>query len=156
MKPFLLDVSYAQIAVFDSRLANPFNEWLDAHVLQGFSWRDGSVSFSTVDVSGKVEVEVVRSTSNVEILAQADRVIVVPFSIPPHGEIEVATIASSEKLKLDPGDHELTFQHGRFTSERMWVRLTWRIVDGPVTPKIIRADQGLSPPLRLVMTARSA
>ena len=48
MEKFIIDVSYSQIAVFNSELENPFNDWTDQHVLQGFSWREESGSFKTL------------------------------------------------------------------------------------------------------------
>jgi Competence protein J (ComJ) len=54
-----LIISHSQIAVFDPSLERPFNSWTDAHVAQGFSWRPGSVSFSTLCEWGRYDVEVI-------------------------------------------------------------------------------------------------
>ena len=46
---FEMLVSYYHIAIFDTDLG--FNDWRDAHGKQGFSWRPGSVSFGTLDIT---------------------------------------------------------------------------------------------------------
>lgn len=53
---FSLEIAYGQIGVFDASLAQPFNDWTDAHVRQGFSWRSGSVSFRTLEGAGAIAV----------------------------------------------------------------------------------------------------
>lgn len=53
-----LEVDYNQVAVFSSGLANPFNDWEERHVGQGFSWRPESVSFRTLE-NGPHLIEVV-------------------------------------------------------------------------------------------------
>lgn len=156
MTTFSLEVSYAQIAVFDSTLANPFNDWTDEHVRQGFSWRPGSVSFATFDTVGRALVRVERTNPVSEEIMVADRVIVVPFTVPPHGRLEVATITDGVSLQLPPGDYELKFEHGRTEEGTMWINLGLRPVVAPVTPKVLRADTLLSPPTPLVMTAQPA
>lgn len=37
-----LEVAHRQLAVFDARLSDPFNDWSDAHMAQGFAWRPGA------------------------------------------------------------------------------------------------------------------
>ena len=56
MATFLVEISHAQLAVFDSTLTAPFNDWTDDHVKQGFAWRPGSVSFMTLDTAGTFHV----------------------------------------------------------------------------------------------------
>ncbi len=155
MATFALEVSYAQLAVFDSRLANPFNDWSDSQVDQGFSWRPGSVSFATLEASGQISVIVTRSSTD-RLAEASERAIVVPFSVPAHGEVEVATITGSVPIQLPAGEYELTFEHGRSASGLMWATLAFRAVELPVKPRILRADPSLSPPAELVMTAQPA
>ncbi len=156
MATFSLEVSYGQVAVFDARLPNPFNDWSDDHVAQGFSWRPGSVAFATVDSAGPLAVQVASHADRAGAAGDALRVIVVPFSVPTHGEIEVASIAASAPLRLPPGEYELTFEHGRHTNGKMWATLTFRAVVSPVQPRIVRLDSALSPRATLTMTARPA
>lgn len=63
---FTLDISYSQLAVFQKGMENPFNDWEDTHVNQGFAWRPGSVSFgslladeeSFIQINTKSQVEI--------------------------------------------------------------------------------------------------
>lgn len=156
MESFSLEVSYAQIAVFDSNLANPFNDWTDGHVGQGFCWRPGSVSFATLGPAGKIIVRVTQASADDFGAARAERIIAVPFSVPIHGILEVASITGSVTLKLPSGEYELTFTHGRDPDGGMWATLNFRAVDEPTKPRIVLADPALSPPPELIMTAEPA
>ncbi|HZH97796.1 MAG TPA: competence protein ComJ [Fimbriimonadaceae bacterium] len=156
MAAFNLEVSYTQVAVFDSTLTAPFNDWTDDHVNQGYAWRPGSVSFGTLESSGAIRVEVFRSRELNERTSPAERIIVVPFSVPEHGTIEIASIGSNAVLEVPPGEYELTFEHGRDPEGAMWANLYFRRVEAPVAPRIVRADAELNPPDVLVMTASPA
>lgn len=149
-----LEVSYAQLAVFDARLERPFNDWSDAHVRQGFAWRPGSVSFATLETSGPIEATVARSTET-SPSAEPERAIVVPFTVPAHGEIEIATISASMPLPLAPGEYALTFRHGH-AADGTWAVLTFELVTVPVRAEILVADAALRPGSELVMTATPA
>lgn len=98
-----VDVSYSQLAIFDSALQHPFNDWSDRHVAQGFAWRPGSVSFRTLNDTGKhsVEIDIVDHVGAVS--ADAVRVIDVPFQVPTNGAIEVGSISDSVPLSLPHG-----------------------------------------------------
>jgi hypothetical protein len=148
-----LDVSYGQVAVFQQRLRNPFNDWRDEHVRQGFSWRPGSVSFRTMD-DGRMSVEVGRGSPLPD--EDAVRVIRVPFTIDETGEVEVATIGQGVSLALKPGEYSLVFEHGRRPGGPMWSRLYWEQVQTPVKAQILKADFALSPETPLLMEADAA
>jgi hypothetical protein len=156
MTAFELEISYTQVAVFDSTLTDPFNDWTDEHVAQGFTWRPGSVSFGTLENSGAISVGVFRSQVLDDRTSTAERIIVVPFTVPKHGAIEVASIGSSAALEVPPGEYELTFEHGRSQEGVMWANLYFRLVESPCAPRIIRADAELNPPTVFVMTANPA
>lgn len=156
MPSFSVQVSYAQIAVFDSNLLDPFNNWTGAHVRQGFSWRPGSVSFATIEDGGVISVHLTRASAVDLSASTAERIIVVPFSVPACGGIEVASIAESVPLQLPPGEYELTFEHGHSADLGMWANFYFRPVDAPGPAQVLRADPALSPPEVLVMTAQPA
>jgi len=153
MHAFVLEVSHAQVAVFDPHMERPFNDWSDDHVRQGFTWRPGSVSFRTIQSAGTIQVRVESAGDATGV--RGLRTIVVSFTVSSHGEVEAATIAASEVFQLQPGEYELTFDHGLLRSE-MWARLVFRKVVTPVAPRIVVADAELSPPARLIMSARPA
>lgn len=156
MTTFSLEVSYSQLAVFDARLANPFNDWCDAHVNQGFAWRPGSVSFATLEPSGPISLSLTRSTPPSLPDREPERAIVVPFTVPAHGEVEIATISESMSVRLPAGEYALTFRHGHSAQRAMWATLSFHPVASPVEAKILRADDAPGPPGELVMTALPA
>jgi Competence protein J (ComJ) len=155
MAHFIIDVSYNQVSVFDANLDDPFNDWSDEHVAQGFAWRPGSVSFGTLENAGTLAADVYRSKTFDESSSSASRVIAVPFSVPAHGNVEVASIASGVSLQLPAGEYELTFEHG-IDDRGMWACFYFRAVPATVAPRIVRADAELTPPATFVMAAQPA
>jgi len=155
MSTFSLEVIYAQVAVFDARMKYPFNDWSDAHVAQGFAWRPGSVSFATLEPAGELVVHVERSSNSADI-TNGTRAISVPFSVPIHGAIEIATIARSIAIELASGEYELTFVHGRQINGTMTAKFHFRPVESATKPRILRADSALTPPPELAMSAHPA
>lgn len=149
-----MTVSYGQIAVFDGRLDNPFNDWKDTHILQGFSWRPGSVSFSTLREAVNIEVAIeVSSTANVH--PECQRAITVPFLVEPGANIEIATISNSQPFQLDPGNYQLIYETGRRLDASVWVRFTF-VPNGTQDPKILVRDDELNPPAVFLMEADPA
>ena len=151
-----IEVSYAQVAVFDPQLPRPFNDWTNAHVAQGFAWRPGSVSFGTLEVAGALATEVFRTKPFDETASLAERTILVPFSVSAHGSVEISSIDGGALAKIAPGEYELIFEHGWDSERRMWANFYFRPAVGPVVPRIIRADAELRPPAVLLMTANPA
>lgn len=100
-----MNVSYSQLAIFCSSLSQPFNDWEQRHVDQGFAWRLGSVSFRTLTEFGihLIEVNVVDVFDSVSTAAV--RVIDVPFEIPVSGDVEIASISDSVPLSLPSGQY---------------------------------------------------
>jgi hypothetical protein len=151
----VLEVSYAQVAVFQSPLQQPFNDWTDSHVRQGFAWRPGSVSFATLGEAGQMEVEVLRQAFGPEH-SNADRIIVVPFEVDAAGDVEVASISDGKLISLPPGNYRLTFEHGLKADGMMWCRFWFEATSVAVVPEIVRADEALAPVGQLLMEARPA
>jgi hypothetical protein len=156
MASLVLEISYAQLAVFDASLTQPFNDWSDAHVRQGFSWRAGSVSFRTLESAGPIAVQVFHSRQLDLGTSRAERIITVPFTVPASGEIEVASISSGAPLLLPAGEYELTLEHGSSKESGMWANLYFERSLQPVAARILRADAALEPPHTFVMTAGPA
>ncbi|HEY6912284.1 MAG TPA: competence protein ComJ [Myxococcales bacterium] len=144
-----LQVIYRQLAVFDPTLPNPFNDWRDGHVQQGFAWRAGSVSFRTLD-DGALDVECVIGPC----VARSDaiRIIRVPFAVASSGEVEVATMTDSFRVSLSAGEYSLMFELGGYDATP-WCRLIWHRTNRAVSAEIVRADPELDPPHPLVMEA---
>jgi len=153
---FSLEVSYSQMAVFVAGIDNPFNDWTDQHLAQGFSWRPESVSFMTLDEIGTLVVDVERNTPFDAAGSHALRIIRVPFTVPESGSVEVASIGGSATLRMEPGRYELTFEHGRDGGGGMWCKLHFRATADIVAAAILRADDQLQPSGELLMKAEPA
>lgn len=105
---FPLTVSYAQIAVFDPDLENPFNDWNDRQYTQGFSWREGSVSFAVPD-GNAVFVEMLTEKETSHLSGEPTRVILVPFDI-PEDKVVIGSIMDERTTVLGAGKYQLTFE----------------------------------------------
>lgn len=151
-----LEVSYGQLAVFASSLKQPFNDWTDQHVSQGFAWRPGSVSFRSMVEAGRHSIEIDVANHVGAVHADAIRVVEVPFEIPADGAVEVGSIAETVQLSLPAGSFLLRcefLQPAGTASER--VRLTFAKKDAPRFA-VVRADQELSTNCELLTTAQPA
>lgn len=151
-----LEVSYGQLAVFASSLKQPFNDWTDQHVSQGFAWRPGSVSFRSMVEAGRHSIEIDVANHVGAVHPDAVRVVEVPFEIPADGTVEVGSIAETVPLSLPAGSFLLRcefLQPAGAAGER--VRLTFAKKDAPRFA-VVRADAELSASGELRMTAQPA
>lgn len=103
----IVDISYGQLCVFDPSLDEPFNDWTDRHLEQGFAYRPGSVSFAT-DQGGEAIVAIRRAAQPPD-LQEARVAIVVPFEVADSGEVEVGSISSSAAAEIGAGQFALYF-----------------------------------------------
>lgn len=147
-------ISYNQIAVFNTNLENPFNDWNDTHVAQGFSWRKESVSFGTItNEEAEVQVELIK---NIEILNSAIRIIRVPFEI-TDDTITIASIGDSFELELDKGKYNIIFTV--FKNKEKDLEFIYKfsfIKNDNDTSEILKIDNELNPPKELLMIAKPA
>ena len=152
MVVFCINISYSQIAVFNSLLANPFNDWKNQHVTQGFSWRPESVSFKTLIDSGPISVEV--RTAETLPSPTGTRAITVPFVCSDGGTVEISSITGGQKTDIQPGSYQLLFETG-LRDETDWCRFTF-IPNGSMTPAILIPDQEVMQPDTFHMEAEPA
>lgn len=153
---FPLYVLYSQLCVFASSLQQPFNDWLQAHVDQGFAWRPGSASFRALVEEGRHLVELDVSKQLPEIDSDAIRVIEVPFEVPPDGNIEIASISESVPLSLAVGSYILRCAfYEKNEDGTSPVRVTFIPSDSPKF-EVVRADSELCIPSELVKEANPA
>ncbi len=153
---FALNVSYSQVAVFDSAVAQPFSMWTEQHVRQGFAWRDGTVSFRTITSGGRHLIEVMVSSVDVELSADAPRIIQTPFCVPPSGAVEIASIADTFPVELPPGMYALRFECFR-AARGLEPRIRFVLIrtDHPIF-EVLRADSEISLSGELLRTATKA
>lgn len=150
-----------QIAVFSPpTLVNPFNDWEEQHVAQGFSWRMQSVSFGTLEEYGTLDLQV-KVDSFYELKAKATRIIRVPFHVEENA-VAVSNLASDLVIEVPSGDYELIYETGYVerlaaeSGECLWCCLTFLATEHPRPAEIIRSDTKLSPGSSLLMEARPA
>ena len=150
-----LSVSYNQVAVFASDLENPFNDWQDQHVAQGFSWREHSVSFRTLNEFGccSIEIDLTECHPGSD---DAIRAIRVPFSVQEDGKIEIGSIGDSVPLSIAPGAYALLFQILTVRPDGTEViRLSFSKSE-PMDFAIIKADEQITTSGPLCITSQSA
>lgn len=151
-----LDISYGQLVVFASSLKQPFNDWTDQHVSQGFAWRPGSVSFRSLVEAGRHSIEIDVANHAGAVHPDAVRVIEVPFEIPTDGAVEVGSIAETVPLSLPAGSFLLRceFLQPAGTAGGH-VRLTFS-KKHPPRFAVVRADPELSADGELLTSAQPA
>jgi Competence protein J (ComJ) len=148
-------ILYHQLIVCDPTTAWVPNDWQDRHVAQGFSWRPGTVSFSTLGDLGTLRVEVLVGD---ELVARPDavRATVVPFAVSQLGLVELSDTAGEEAAPVPPGEYALLCEMGYLSKQRgqeaEWCRLTF-VPGRDAQPEILRADADLSPQYPLLMEA---
>lgn len=99
-------LSYSQICIFLSSLSQPFNDWSDRNITQGFSWGLGSASFRALvdDCDHKINLNI-----DEHIPALADD-IVWAFKVPletSDGNIEIGSISDSNPIEVPAGVYSL-------------------------------------------------
>lgn len=152
MQNFEVYISYGQLAVFGADLKNPFNDWTEQHVLQGFAWREESVSFATMHDAGtyKVELEMV---AHFQMDVGVKRAISVPFEVKANQLLEIASISDGQTVQLKPAHYQLIFQE--WSKKNKKCRLSF-VENGATSPSVLVKDKALQPIYPLLMTAQPA
>ena len=151
---FRFCITRSQLAVFDPDLVEPFNDWRQVHVDQGFTWRPNSVSFGTLIDIGDLPVEV-RKDTKICLLPETIRAISVPYIVPESGKVGHSDMADEAVIPLPPGPYALVFETAFLSDDPedgTWVRLTF-IACESAKPSILRQDAELNPPDVLDMHA---
>jgi len=79
--------------------------------VKDFSWRPESVSFATLEESGKATVYV-RTARAFALRSDTVRAIQVPFTVPESNLAEIASITESKVVEIHSGSYALTFETG--------------------------------------------
>lgn len=152
---FNLEISYSQIGIFLVNLDDPFNEWNENHIAQGFSWRKESVCFGTLSNEGQCRI-VVGIRDKLTYNQQATRVIVVPFVVEENG-IEVASITEGIEILIPKGNYEIVFSaRAAKNNEDTDSYEIFFVKKSNPSARIIIADEELNPPATLDMHAIAA
>ena len=151
---FSLELSWSQVSLFDANLADPFNDWTEAHLAQGFTWRPGSVSFKVPTRTGELDVSL-DFIDSLRLLHDARWAILVPFHSWA-GVIEVSTIAQSELIEIPPGRFSLLYQTGVHDG-RAWACFGLLESNGiEVEPRVLRGDDVVRASAEVLMHAEPA
>jgi hypothetical protein len=151
---FSLELAWSQISLFDANLVDPFNDWNERHLRQGFTWRPGSVSFKTPERFGEIDVEM-DLVGSLKVEPDARRAMIVPFTTWA-GVIEISTISQAEVIDIPPGRYALLYQTG-IRNGRQWV--SFGLLESPfmpVEPVILRSDEEMDLHAPLLMEAEPA
>lgn len=101
-----LDLSYKQFIIFNISEENPFNDWEQTHIQQGFTYRKNSVGIMTFSETGMLNVVINKSfTEN----KKAKRILQIPFEI-KHNAVEIATVTDSIQCEIKNGFYILSIQ----------------------------------------------
>ncbi len=148
-------IFYHQLIVFDETAAPVPNDWRAQHVSQGFTWRPGTVALATLGDLGDLRMEV-RVADDLDMLPDAVRAIVVPFAVSLPGRVGLSETVNEVTTRVPPGEYALLCEMGYLSEEEgeeaEWCRLTF-VPNRNVRPKILRADESLSPQYPLLMEA---
>ena len=146
---------YNQIPVFDPSLDELFNLWSDNHVKQGFSWRQGSVSFGTISDQYEWDFDLYVKKFEKNVETEYIRIIRVPFMV-GEGGVEIGLI-TSQAFDIPPGPYALTFciAKNKETSKFRGM-LYFESVEELPDAEILMQDPELEPPIPLIMTADPA
>ncbi|MBI5723219.1 MAG: competence protein [Planctomycetes bacterium] len=148
-------ILYAQIAVFEAGLQNPFNDWTEKHVRQGFSWRPGSVSFRTIEETGKLDVLLTRKPFALTG-RNAIRAIRVPFTVANSGKIDIASITEAKEFEMPEGQYELIFETGKRPDGFCWAAFHFLDSQEIVSPAVLVAGSDIDPQEPFLMEAKPA
>ncbi|MBT2701197.1 hypothetical protein J7E79_28345 [Bacillus sp. ISL-40] len=149
---FETEIFYSQIALFQYGIDNPFNDWNETHVNQGFSWRDVSVSFGTLSSDGDCKITV-KLTKKIENDDDIIRAIVVPFKV-KKGGIEIGSVMETVAIDIPEGNYEILFTAKSVNSTEHYT-FSFIESENPIA-KVLKADDELNLPDNLLMEANPA
>lgn len=151
---FNLELSWSQVSLFDANLTDPFNDWSEGHLNQGFSWRPGSVSFKLPTRTGGLEVTV-DFIDSLNLMSEARWAIVVPFHTWA-GVIEISTMSQSELVEIPAGRFALLYQTG-IRDGRAWAHFGLLALNGTeIEPRVLRGDDVVLADAPILMEAEPA
>jgi len=101
-----LNLLYKQFCIFNAGLKNPFNEWSDELIEQGFSIRKESLSIMTISNAGLLDVNIMNED---KIIEGANRIVEFEFKVKRHG-VEIATATDSLPVKVEKGVYKVRVQ----------------------------------------------
>ena len=163
---FDVTVSYNTLCVFHEEIENPYNDWSEIHISQGFAWRSASVSFQGLKDAIGCEMTV-QTDSQIRLRPDTVRAIGVPFSVSVSQQIIVGSIMDETTVEIPSGDYCLVCELGLLPLkvetcddeilkwQDIWCVFTF-VPCQNVEAKILRQDENLNPPSPLYMKGWAA
>ncbi len=156
----ILILGYGQLAVFDGAVQKPFNDWTPQHIAQGFSYRNGAVSFKTISDTGRIKVEIRESEGPDSIEPTTRRAYLMPLDVTGGRGIEIATVeteAGAFRWTAPNGYYALTIQLGQEAEGRDWCIVSVRQSESwPLEAKLLVRDDEITIEGGFLMTAEPA
>lgn len=150
-----LHVSYSQFCVFSSTLSQPFNDWSDRNVSQGFAWRPGSVSFRTLIEEGKHQVRLFVDENVPPLSERCVRAFRIPFET-CNGKMEIASIADGTELEIPAGKYTLQVEFFDLGKENGNPKIYVRLNMGDTDWCILKSDETIDVSGELDLMAKPA
>jgi hypothetical protein len=156
VQSFILEISYSQFAVFNPQVKNPFNEWTDDHVKQGFSWRDDSACFRTLTESGESSFQISYHAVLPDLYPSAIRAILVPVPKLHDKKLEIASLGDNKIITMPFMINGLLIQFSPPSSNEPASVMVGLLSGFPVDFAILRADSEIKKTTSLLKRARPA
>ncbi|NEV63491.1 competence protein ComJ [Thiorhodococcus minor] len=147
-------LSYTQLCIFVSSLAQPFNDWSDRNFTQGFAWRPGSVSFRAMTEDGQHQVNVFVNEPVPPLGDECVRAFRVPFET-QDGKIEIASISDGAPLEVLPGRYALQVEFMDIRGDDS-PEVNVRFNQGDVNWEILKSDETMDVEKELDLMAQPA
>ena len=136
-----LELSYKQFCIFNETVSNPFNDWSEANVAQGFSISEGSISVMTINSDGILKVSISTDSS---ILDNARRIIEFEYQVKDEN-ISIATINSEMKIHIKKGLYKIRVQLCKESEESELCYLSFsKKEDDDKLPRYLRFDEEIT------------
>jgi hypothetical protein len=148
--------SYRQFHISDKNVRFSGCTWTEEHSAQGFARHNSAVNFGTILEFGEADVTV--NQSEYKPSDQYERVIAVPFLV-TSGTINIEGPESNEprSFSLAPGNYRLVAAQRVLGDDEEAIDLFFeRLEVLPAKSEIIKKDDALNPPTRLIETAMIA
>jgi len=145
-----IPVLHGQVSLFNRALKNPYNDWTDLHVSQGFSYRRKSVSFALPSATLLVDVHL-QSLPASELIGRHFRL---PFDVEGTEGIEFGNVIDTVHFPLEEGRYTIDFALYKPYAETTSAGLVISV--GDCEAQIVQADEALATPDELHLQAQPA
>lgn len=107
--PIEMQIVYSQVVLFNNDIEYPFSNWFDTHVNQGFVWREGTISFGSLDKSCDSLINVIlKKTDDFEWDIDSKIQIALPFYV--SSTIEFGSLFETVEVDLPKGLYQVYFE----------------------------------------------